>query len=170
MLRAEGLVLPFGWLLHREWWFGLNMSGEEMQTYLVVMKVRHGWKYDTLFLETYIILPEHRDSWLWQPKEADDEELCSHCALLSWKKAVVPSSTWFSFSRIRNIFIAPWKFQLDHKNPRGTYLLIFYYAFNVRTGNAEHQPSCIEIRQLCSVTIERNPTSELDTLKSFNSK
>jgi hypothetical protein len=30
-----------------------------MQTYLVVMEMRHGWKHDTLFLETFVILPEH---------------------------------------------------------------------------------------------------------------
>jgi hypothetical protein len=48
--------------------------------------------------------------------------------------------------------------------PEGHTFAYFILCNNVRTGNAEYQLSCIEIRQLCSVTIEQKTTSELDTL------
>lgn len=59
MLRTEGLVLPWAGCFTGNDDLAFVNTGGEMQTYLVVMEMRHGWKHDTLFLETYVILPEH---------------------------------------------------------------------------------------------------------------
>lgn len=50
------------------------------------------------------------------------------------------------------------------QEPEGHTFAYFILCNNVRSGYAEYQLSCTEIRQLCSVTFEQKLTSELDTL------